>query len=87
MEVLIVDQDNVELNDKITNGEGNWHEVPKTKIREDVTGYYVTVAKKKIYIGADMFRPRLVQQTIPEGDLIESRERKLLRRLYQVYYV
>ena len=38
MEVLIVDQDNVELNDKLTRGEGNWHKVPKTKIRGDVTG-------------------------------------------------
>ena len=84
MEVLIVDQDNVELNDKVTNGEGNWHAVPKTKIRVDDTGYYVTLAKKKFYIGAGMIRPRLVQETIPESDLIESRKRKSLRRLYQV---
>lgn len=87
MQVLIVDQDNVELNDKVIDGEGCWDFWPKKKIQNNEAGCYVTRKKVRYYIGEDMIRPIFLTRTIPEGVLNETKERKLARRLYKVYFV
>lgn len=71
----------------LTGGDGNWQKIPKTKIKKNENGYYVTSNKIRYFIGEGMLRPRLVQKSISEDDMIESKNRKLSRRRFQVYYI